>query len=206
MRRWSAFVVVCAGLVLWGCSDEEPGPGLGPDLSWQISCTRPNDADDTCRGSEDAHGPLTGLNEELDEDDHALKVVSCRRNSAGLQLSIEDPGATANSAKKIRARARSVLEVTNGAPKTDKCVVKVTEYNRADGRKVLTESCSGTMLDSGNEGTCKLVELEPDGYAFNGTLTCDGMRLGSGGVGGADHKLRAGGSSEPIALQIESCD
>ena len=156
-----------------------------------------------CGSSEDPHGPIGGPLDDVKTDDQKISV-SCRFTGAGLQLRLEDPGAESDAAKKIRARARSVLEIGNGLQDDNKCVVTVTEYSRDGARKKLIESCAGNKSEPA--GTCVLTGAKnEDGYAFNGTIQCLGMRVNN--VGDPDYTLnKARDLGEPMQLQIRDCD
>jgi len=202
MRSWSALLVVCAGFSSWACSDEAAGSGLGPDTSWQVGCANPS-ADDSCGSTLDAHGPVGGLKEDVKTDDQKIRVTECSFSTGGFQLTIEDPGLDADPAKSITGRARSIISIGNGRPEDNKCSVEVSEYPRSGGRIRVLEGCEGNTGD--NRGTCVLAgERDSHGYAFEGTLQCDGMK--ANGSGPADFKLRAARkASEPIVLQITDC-
>jgi hypothetical protein len=200
MRSWSA-LVVCAGFSLWGCSDEAAGSGLGPDTSWQVGCADPK-ADDSCSTSEDPHGPVGGTKPDVDTDDQKLRVTECSFSTGGLQLTIEDPGVESDPAKGVTGRSRSVLTIGNGRFEDNKCLIEVVEYPRAGGRKRLIEACEG---NTSNAGTCVLEgERDSNGYAFEGTLKCDGMMIN--GQPPPDFNLRAARKpTAPVVLQITDC-
>ncbi|MEY4509419.1 MAG: hypothetical protein RLZZ450_1541 [Pseudomonadota bacterium] len=208
MRSWSALVVVVAGVSagfsLLSCSDEEPGPAVGPDTSWQIGCA---EDDIGCGSSQNPHGPIGGRLEEEKGDDEPIKVTKCRYTSAGLQLELEQPEIKAEPTKKLAARGRSVVEITNALADDNKCFVKVTEYplSKSPPRLALKDSCKGNVgLDV--EGTCVLSGKKNDeGYAFNGEIKCDGMRVN--GAGDPDYQLGAARDfTSPMKLQIIDCD
>jgi hypothetical protein len=208
MRSWSAVVVVVAGLLagfsLFSCSDEDPGPPVGPDTSWQIGCAV-NDVG--CSTSQDPHGPLSGLDDAEKGDDEPIEVKSCRFTGAGLQLVLEQPAFEADTVHKLRARGRSKVEISNANPDKNECFVKVTEFPKSGSPQQLPllDTCKGTKAVD-LEGTCVLTgEKNSDGYGFNGTLKCDGMRVN--GVGDPDYQLGAARAfTKPMVLQIVNCD
>jgi hypothetical protein len=175
---------------------------VGPDTSWQIGCAE-NDVG--CSVSQDPHGPLSGRSEEEKGDDETIHVTECRHTGAGLQLTLEQPEIKGDAVKKLAARSRSVVQITNANPDTNKCFVEVTEYPRSGSppRLKLNDSCKGnTGLPF--DGTCELTGDKSDGYAFNGTLKCDGMRVNS--AGDPDYQLGAARDFEsPMVLQIIDC-
>ncbi|MDB4976163.1 MAG: hypothetical protein JWN48_4504 [Myxococcaceae bacterium] len=202
MRTLSAVLVVIAGFSQWGCGDDPKGPGVGPDLSWQLGCAVSGTG---CGSSQDAHGPIGGRDPTIDEDNQKIEVT-CTSNAAGLQITLEDPGrplADPND-KTIGPRARSVLEITNASASANKCNVQLTEYSRAGARIVVNENCENSA--GSKEGHCQLTGSKgSNGYAFDGTLSCPGMRENNAGE--PIYKLgKARAISEPIALQIVSCD
>jgi hypothetical protein len=189
---------------LFSCTDEDPGPPVGPDTSWQIGCAADNIG---CGTSQDPHGPLGGVDEEMTGDDEPIEVKSCRFTGAGLQLTLQQPAIEADPVHKLRARGRSVVEITNADPDDNKCFVKVLEFPRSGSPQQLPlkDTCKGNKgLDT--EGTCVLTgEKNSDGYGFNGTLKCDGMRVN--GFGDPDYQLgKARAFTEPMVLQIVNCD
>ena len=205
MRSWSAVVVVVvAGFSSLSCSDEDTGPDVGPDVSWQLGCAE--DDSGGCGTSEDAHGPIGGADDELKTDDEPIVVKSCRFTAAGMQLELEQPEIKADTVKKIKARALSIVKVTNAKAEDNKCYVEVTEYPRDNSPRQLrvTDTCKGNV-GSSREGTCELTgERNSEGYGFNGTIKCDGMR--AGGAGDPDYQLGAARAiREPMKLQILDC-
>jgi hypothetical protein len=206
MRSWSAVVVLAglsAGFSLFSCTDEDPGPPVGPDTSWQIGCAK-NDVG--CGSSQDPHGPLSGLDKMETGDDEPIEVTDCHFTGAGLQLTLEQPAFEADVVHKLRARGRSVVAITNADLDKNKCFVSVTEFPRSGSppRLALKDTCVGnTGLDV--EGTCELSgEKNSDGYGFNGTLKCDGMRVN--GAGDPDYQLGAARDfTAPMVLQIVNC-
>ena len=202
MRTWSAVLLGMAGFSLWGCSDGGGGPGIGPDTSWQVACSEDNSGG--CGTSQDPHGPIGGTQKDSDRDDQDISV-SCSKTSAGYQITLEDPGRTMADPEDstIRPRARSVLKITNAIVDTKKCFVEVDEYNRGGTMYKLTESCTGTK-NTPNEGNCTLTGKAGNGYDFDGTLECPGMRVN--GQGPPDYKLAAARNLDsPMKLQIEHC-
>jgi hypothetical protein len=188
---------------LFSCTDEDPGPPVGPDTSWQIFCAE-NDVG--CSTSQNPHGPLGGRNPDDTGDDEPIHVNECRFTGAGLQLKIEQPAIKADPAHKLVARARSVVEITNAEPDGNKCFVKVVEYpiSGSPQQLPLRDTCKGNKgLDI--EGTCTLTGAKnADGYGFNGTLKCDGMRVN--GAGDPDYQLSAAREMmSPMVLQIVNC-
>ena len=206
MRSWSAVVVLAglsAGFSLFSCTDEDPGPPVGPDTSWQIGCA----VDDVgCSTSQNPHGPLGGRNPEETGDDEPIKVNSCKFSGSGLTLELEQPEVKPDPAHKLVARARSVVVISNADPDDNKCFVQVTEFplSGSPPRLLLKDTCKGnTGLDI--EGTCVLTgDKDSAGYGFNGTLKCDGMRVN--GAGPPDYQLGAARAfDEPMVLQIVHC-
>jgi hypothetical protein len=205
MRTRSALTVaVTVGFSLLGCSDEAPGPGVGPDTSWQIYCSK-DDPDDSCGTSEQPHGPLDGLDREDDSDDYKLEV-SCEKTGSGLSITIEDPGRKENVSKKLAERPRSVINLSRAKPAANTCFLSVTEYPLSGGQRVLKDTCEGTVGSTQEPGTCTLTgEEDSNGYAFEGTLICEGMRIN--GSGPAAWTLRgARQANEPVVLQIANCN
>jgi hypothetical protein len=197
-------MAVAVGFSLWSCSDEAPGPGVGPDVSWQIFCGE--DPDNMCSTSEAPHGPLDGLDEDDKLDDYKLKA-SCKKLGSGLTIRIEDPGREANIPKKLRARARSILEISR-IKGENQCFVTVSEYPTSTNAELrIQDTCMGTESTSGQPGSCTLEGEEDtsNGYAYEGTLICEGMRYRGQGAG--VYALRqAGNDDEPVKLQIANCD
>jgi hypothetical protein len=205
-KRSSLAAAVALGFSLWGCSDEKPGPGVGPDVSWQLLCS-PNDTEDACSTSEKPHGPLDGREEDDSTDDYTLKAT-CSRPGSGLRIQIEDPGRDRNVEKQQEARPRSLLTISRAFPEDNRCTVSVTEYPlgaNASERELL-DNCEGTENAAGEPGTCVLTgDFDSNGYAFEGSIQCDGLKYK--GIGPAGWILRAAGSSgEPVTLQIANCD
>jgi hypothetical protein len=203
-KRSALAVAVAVGFSLWGCSDEKAGPGVGPDVSWQIQCS-PDDTEDNCATSEKPHGPLDGLEEDDKTDDFVLKA-KCSRPGSGLSIEIEDPGRERNVDKQQEARARSILTISRAFPEDNKCVVAVTEYPLGSGNeRKMQDTCEGSTNAAGESGACVLTgEFDSNGYAFEGTLQCDGMRYK--GNGPPAWILRSARSNEPVTLQIANCD
>jgi len=207
MRSWSALVVVVAGVAagfsLLSCSDEEAGPAVGPDTSWQVGCA---EDDIGCSTSQDPHGPIGGKDDELKTDDEPIEVKECRFTGSGLQLVLEQPAIKADTTKKIAARSRSIVSISNAKPDDNKCFVEVTEYPRSGSpaKLRLVDTCKGNTGAS-SEGTCELTgKKNDDGYGFNGTLKCDGMRVNN--AGDPDYQVGAARAiSEPLKLQIIDC-
>ncbi len=191
MRKWFAVGLFLSGTSLVGCGDENAGPGVGPDTSWQIF-----PAEGTGGTGQDAHGPLSGSDEDDKADDQDIKVTTCRHDSAGLQLVLEDPGEDDEDAP--RTRDRSVLSIANVNLSKDQCVVTVTEYDDSAQLKFV-DRCKGNSTP----GTCKLdLDEDSDGYALNGTLRCDDLKLSSG-----NYVLRkAREEDEDMQLQIAHCN
>jgi hypothetical protein len=200
MRTRSVLAVMAMGISLWSCSEEKPGVGVGPDTSWQVYCA-PDDPEMNCSISEQAHGPLDGPDKDDKDDDYKLEV-SCRKLTSGFSITIEDPGAKANVETQMRARARSVLSIERADGDDNKCVISVNEYPTSGGQRRFIDACAG---NSTNPGTCTLEGGEGDGYAFSGTLICEGLRINNAGP--AAYVLRgAGEPDEPMVLQIANCD
>lgn len=203
MRTWSAVLLGIAGFSLWGCSDGGGGPGVGPTTSWQVACS---DDATSCGSSQDAHGPIGGTKTETDKDDQDISV-SCSKTSAGYQITLEDPGREMADPEDstIRPRARSVVKITNASVADNKCFVEVDEYARTGTKYVLKESCAG-VRGGAQEGNCTLTgKANSNGYAFDGTLECPGLRVN--GQGPADYKLGAARDfNSPMKLQIAHCN
>lgn len=205
MRTRSALLVaVAVGFSLWGCSDEAAGPGVGPDTSWQIYCAE-DDPDMNCSASEAAHGPLDGKSETDKLDDYKLKAT-CKKLGSGLSITLEDPGREANVAKKLAPRARSILEISRAKPDDNECFVTVTEYPLSGAQQLkVQDACLETELKEGIQGTCTLEGGAANGYAFEGTVICEGMKY-KGNGNGAWTLRRAARQNEPVKLQIDNCD
>lgn len=208
MSRSSALtVVVAVGFSLWGCSDEKPGPGVGPETSWQIFCApESKETAGTCSTSESPHGPIDGLSETDKNDDYKFKVT-CSKEGSGLSIRIEDPGRDADIGKKLPERPRGILSITRGNAEANRCIVAVTEYPLEGGERKLTDTCENTTNEATQDnGSCKLTGSEDsNGYAFEGTIQCDALRYK--GQGAPGWVLRGALSEDdPVVLQIANCD
>src|SRR4249919_2426088 len=115
MRKSYGIELLFGGLLLLGCGDDPSGPAVGPDTSWQFAC--PNGSASACKNSSNAHRQSDEVN---------LQVTTCTTTSAGLQITLEDPGVEAKDGEP--ARSRSVLEIRNGNIDKKLCVVQLTEY------------------------------------------------------------------------------
>jgi hypothetical protein len=191
MRKSYEIGLFLGGLLLLGCGDEKSGPAVGPDLSWQYDC--PNGASSECKTSSSLHKQSETVNIQ----------ATCRTTSAGLQITLTDPGEEPKDG--MPGRGRSELRISNGVIDEERCVVVLTEYGPT-GNKLweLQDKCAGNTVNPGNNsGTCVLEGEKGDGYGFNGTLQCEGMSIN--GKGGQDFRLSNGPDHEPISLQIVDC-
>jgi hypothetical protein len=204
MRKTSALAVALAvGSSLWSCSDEKEEPGVGPDVSWQILCA-PDDPTDSCSVSEKPHGPLDGRDPVDKEDDYKFKV-SCSRPQSGLALTIEDPGRKQDLDKDLDPRPASVLEITRANPATNECIVAVTEYPIVNpGPRLLEDACKG---NGSNPGTCVFKgTFDSNGYSFEGTLECAGLRYRNQGPAAWTLHAATPNNAGPVTIQVTHCD
>lgn len=192
MRKAYVICLTLAAFSGLGCGDEKSGPSAGPDTSWQYDCNPDTD----CKGvSGDPH----------EQTEKNLIVASCRKNTQGMFITLEDPGVDEQVATTDnRVRRRSVLEIRNANPESNKCEVVLTEYRRNDPNAketTLKDVCMGNRTEP---GSCTFEGEAGDGYGFNGTLTCPNMRLN--GLGEPEYRLKAAGSSgDEVQLQIVDC-
>jgi hypothetical protein len=208
-KRSAVALAIAVGSSLLGCSDEKASPSAGPDVSWQVLCADSllgvPDPTDSCSIAEDPHGPLDGRSVEDKTDDYTLEV-SCTRLGSGLALEIEDPGRPRSVEKQQPARARSILSVTRADPTKNECIVAVTEYplDNEPAELLVKDSCAG---NGSAPGTCRLTgQFDSNGYAFEGTIECDGLRYRGQGTAGWALRAAAPNNGAPVKLQVSHCD
>lgn len=186
MRRWQILGLLLCGFVgSAGCADEDAGPGVSDDTSWRVGCTRTSGP---CGTAYDPHGG---------PDTAGDIKVSCKKSGSFLEIRLEDPG---DSEGEMR-RNRSILEINFAKPDKNECTVGVTEYDQGS-QLEFTDTCDG---NADMPGSCVLEgDMNEDGFAFKGTIFCDGMRFNS--VSAPDYRLEHGRKSgEPVPLEIVNC-
>ncbi|HVZ34670.1 MAG TPA: hypothetical protein VG963_19710 [Polyangiaceae bacterium] len=191
MRKWFAVGLFLSGTSLWGCSDEKAGPGVGPDTSWQIF-----PAAGTGGTGLDAHGPIGGADSDSTDDDENIKVNKCEKDTAGLQIELEDPGLD-NPGEGQHQRSRSVISISNVNLDKNLCTVTVSDYE--DGALLMfVDRCE----NNSTPGKCTLdLKQNSHGYALEGTLLCEALKISSGTY--VLNKARSEG--DPMQIQIAHC-
>lgn len=194
MRTWRALGLVLSGLSLWSCSDEKPGPGTSETTSWQVC--RKDEEDGSCEVSETAHKASV-----------VNFGVSCEQSTAGLTIRLVDPGQTeANEISGVRRPGTltiSNIRLDDDGVDVTRCIVRVEEETRT-GKLRLDDACGESEAD---RASCRVEgERNSNGWAFDGTLACPGMRIN--GEGEPDYLVQAAGSTdaEPVVLQIANCN
>jgi hypothetical protein len=184
MRKWYA-IGLLSGLTLLACGEEEKGPNVSEKVSWQYSCTGNKD----CTTGSDPHKQTTAIQ------------ASCSAGASGWKVRLEDPGLEEKKGDQ-NPRSHSVLEITAGVVAQERCTVVLTEYDTSSTTqyKKLTDTCMG----NDNAGSCVFEGKAGNGFDFDGTLFCDGMKYGNT----REFKLHAAGRDEdaPIVIQIKKCD
>jgi hypothetical protein len=177
-----------------GCGDDAKKATVSDDTSWQIACVPGGGAG--CSGSLGAH--------RADRDDVKLKV-SCRRDESGLFVELEDPGQEAQSVE-VRARPYGKLTLQRLDPEKNRCTVILEEEELGtDGELDLTGHCG----DDSDSACTVNGELDRDGWAFSGEITCSGLQyegLTDDGTGPFTLQKAGSGSREPMVLKIANCD
>jgi hypothetical protein len=206
MRTLSAVLVVSAGFSLWSCSDESSGPGVGPDTSWQLSCASPQESGDCGSTGTSPHGPVGGTDAKDTHDDEDIQV-ECSLDSGGYAIKLTDPGRpmTDPNNPNNKARGPSVLTITKGAVKGNKCFVDLEDSTTGGTHYHVKDACTG-VNDLMYDGSCTLTgSAHSNGYDFDGAIQCTGMRVN--GAGPADYRVgQARALSSPVKLQIKHCN
>jgi hypothetical protein len=192
MRRLHTLGLLVCGLLgslaVSSCSDEPSGPGVSDDTAWRVACERRGGA---CSLGYDPHGGA-----EIAGDIKA----TCRQESGGLSITLEDPGTESGA---MKGRNRSILEVNFIDVEDSECTVLVTEYVRsASGAPLLfKDQCDGNPT----AGSCIVTgERNKDGYDFNGSIFCNAMQRNN--AGDRDFRLEdAKNPNEPVPLKIVNC-
>lgn len=183
---------ITAGLLVLaalGCGDDPPRPTISDATGWQLSC---DPASNDCRGTT-SHG----AHRNREDEDIAIKV-SCSQRENGLRLVLTDPGADPPTA----TRRASTITIERLDPELNRCTITVEE-STSTGPLFVVGHCDGPNV------SCQIVDGERDsnGWAFDGTIRCDGMNYRNVTAGRGPFSLRAPGMpGEPMVLQIANCD
>lgn len=206
MRTWSAVWVVTAGFSLWSCSDESSGPAVGPETSWQLSCSPTQESGECGSTGTDPHGPVAGPS-ATDNGDNEDIQASCTLDTGAYTIKLTDPGhlTVDQNDPNNKVRAPSVLTISRATAKGNKCFVTLEDKSRGDGTQYnLKDSCTG-VTDVMYPGSCTFTgTANSNGYDFEGELSCTGMRVQ--GAGPANYRVsQARMLQSPVKLQIKHC-
>ena len=156
-------------------------PSVNEDISWHIACTSASGC-----GSYAAHVQM--------DVDQNFSVSCSRSKSAGLSITVTDPGVKADGIES--PRPPSSIIVTNADPASQSCSVALEE---ASDFSFAPETFLGACTSSG--GDCTLTGGPADGWDFKGTLLCP--TLMKGGTA-AKYKLENVGGGA-IKLEVDNC-
>jgi hypothetical protein len=187
--RVAPWAWISVGLLFGACSDEKPSPIVNEDISWIVGCV-----------SGKCGSGLTSHSQEGDLD--TPYTTTCGHNGAFFQLSVRDPGRSAEfetpEGDIILPRYPSTVRVTNITENGD-CDVEVSEQDvGASGEFKYRASCGeGCTLD---------VQGAQENWDFVGELSCDGLTAFDNATEGAPRYSLSQTDGSPVLIKVGNCD
>lgn len=184
MRVFSRIATLSLGVSLFAgaCSDEEPGPVVNEDLTWQVCRLNVNGG---CERSESFH------TQDMETD----FKVACKQSAGLWEFTITDPGSPTGT---IGRRSGS-LRVRAINPNTLDCTVEARDANENNDQIPFTGACKSecTMNILGNDGNWDLAL----------SISCNRLRM-NGLQNSAPYSLSASASNvnTPVTVRLGNCD
>jgi hypothetical protein len=182
MRVFSRIATLSLGVSLFAgaCSDEDPGPVVNEDLTWQVCRLR---ADGSCERSENFHT----------QEDADFKVT-CKQSAGLWEFTITDPGNPM-----VTGRRSGSLRVRAINPKTLDCSVEARDANENNDQVPFTGAC---------KQECNMTVLNNDGnWDLALSISCNRLRMNSL-QNSAPYSLSAsaGNVNTPVTVRLGNCD
>lgn len=187
MRVFSRIATLSLGVSLFAgaCSDEDPGPVVNEDISWQVCRLNANTG--ACERSETLHAQAQDMENDFQ--------VACKQSAGLWEFTITDPGNPLASPP----RRSGSLRVRTINPNTLDCTVEARDANENNDQVPFTGAC---------KAECNMTMLPNDGdWDLALQISCNKLRM-NGLQNSAPYSLSSAAANlnQAVTVRLGNCD